>query len=441
MVIVQSFRANTNQRDENWVVCWPASLQVERWVSKACLDYLTERPAMPKMTRLPAEVARLFAPLKSHFRYRHYLVLCWLVVAHLVCFEKATLQALARHTSTRVAAWHLRRLLAAGCWPWTVVLAWLVEQTLSAFPPPRDGVVYLVVDSTLKGKRTQKNPWAKSWRLNEYRPYTFGLHVVVLLAQWDVYRIPLAFRLVQRKGTKGYQSENALFRQMLEELVLPQWCSKVIVVADAAYASRANLQAIQARHWWFVIAFPRTWKFTDGHRLHDLVAHLPRAHYRKVRLPLVGSRARYRVFWTFAKPTMLREVGDVTVVLSKRRRNDSPKHTKVLVTNLPQATAHGTAAIYLRRWPVELFFKEWKGVIGVGQHQVTRDAARVERSVAVTLMAYLVLLRVRATDIRPGQPWSAFTLKHHFAWEVSTQHFKRCAQQQARREVKLRLAA
>jgi hypothetical protein len=396
---------------------------------------------MPRMTRLPKEVARLFAPLKPHFRYRHYLVLCWLVVAHLVCFEKATLQALARHTSTRVAAWHLRRLLAAGYWPWTMVLAWLVEQTLSAFPPPRDGILYLVADSTLKGKRTQKNPWAKAWRLNEYRPFTFGLHVVVLLAQWDVYRIPLAFRLVRRKGSKGYQSENALFRQMLQELVLPPWCTKVIVVADAAYASHENLQAIQARHWWFVIAFPRTWKFADGHSLRDLAAHLPHVYYRKVRLPLVGSRARYRVFWTFAKPTTLRQVGDVTVVLSKRRRNDGPKQTKVLVTKLPQATAHRTAAIYLRRWPVELFFKEWKGVVGIGQHQVTKDAARVERSVAVTLMAYLVLLRVRAQDIRPDQPWSAFTLKPHFAWEVGAQHFRRCAQQQARRKVKWRLAA
>jgi hypothetical protein len=155
----------------------------------------------------------------------------------------------------------------------------------------------------------------------------------------------------------------------------------------------------------------------------------------------VGSRAQYRVFWTFATPTTLRAVGDVSVVLSKRRRNDGPKNTKVLVTKLPQATAHRTAAIYLRRGPVELFLKEWKEVVGVGPHQVTKDAARVARSVAVTLMAYLVLRRVRAKDIRPGQPWSAFALKHHFAWEVSAQHFRRCAQQQARREVKCRLAA
>jgi len=80
-------------------------------------------------------------------------------------------------------------------------------------------------------------------------------------------------------------------------------------------------------------------------------------------------------------------------------------------------------ATYLRRWPVELFFKEWKG----GQHQVTTDATRAERSVALTLMAYLVLLLVHASDIRQGQPWSAFALKHHFAWKASVRHVRRCA--------------
>jgi hypothetical protein len=89
-----------------------------------------------------------------------------------------------------------------------------------------------------------------------------------------------------------------------------------------------------------------------------LVTPLPRAAYRKVRIPLLSAAAWDGVFWTCAKRTTLREVGDVTVVLSKRRRHDRPKQTKVLVTNLPQATAHGTVAIYLRRWPVELFFKD-----------------------------------------------------------------------------------
>src|SRR5262249_48768910 len=216
----------------------------------------------------------LLAPLKPYFSYRHYLVFCWLLVAHLVCCEKATLQGLARYLPTHVAAWHLRRLLAAGRWQWARVLEWLGSPTLSAFPPPRRGVLYFGVGSTPQGQRTKKNPLAKKGRLNEYAPYTFGLHVVILLAQWDVYRVPLAFRVVKPKGSAGYQSENALFREMLQEVVVPGWVKQVIVVADAAYPSRANLQAIQARQWFFVIAFPRTWKLTNGQYLRDVVTHL-----------------------------------------------------------------------------------------------------------------------------------------------------------------------
>jgi Transposase DDE domain len=394
---------------------------------------------MIRMTRLPEEGARLLAPLKSYFSYRHYLVFCWLLVAHLGCFEKATLQGLARYLPSHVAAWHRRRLLAAGRWQWARVLEWVVSQALSAFPPPRNGVLYLVVDSTLKGNRTKKTPLAKKGRLNEYAPYTFGLPGVILLAQWDVYRVPLAFRMVKPKGSPGYQSENALFRERLQVVVVPAWVKQVIVVADAAYPSRATRQAIPARHWFFVIAFPRTWKLTNGQYLRDVVTPLPIHHYRQVRVPLLVSNPRRRVFWTFAKRAQLRQVGDVTVVLSRRRRNDSPKPTKLLVTNLPQATAHTTVAVYLRRWPVELGIKELTGVVGLGQPQGTKDVARVERSVAVALMAYLLVLRLRAKQIKPGTSWSAFTLKQQFAWEVGTRQLKRVAQQEVRREVKLQL--
>jgi hypothetical protein len=391
---------------------------------------------MIRMTRLPEEVTRLLTPLKPYFSYRHYLVFCWLLVAHLVCFGKATVQGLARYTPTHVAAWHLRRLLAAGRWRWEQVLQWLVSEALAAFPPPQDGILDLVVDSTLKSKRGKKNPLVKKGRLNEYAPFTFGLQVVIVIAQWDVYRIPLAFRLVKPKESQDYQSENALVRAMLAEVILPAWCKKVVVVADAAYPSRVNLQAIQARGWFLVLAFPRTWKLANGQHLRDLVTHLPIHPYRQVRIPLVVPTAHRRVFWTFAQQAQLAHVGDVTVVLSRRRRNDSPKHTKLLVTNLPQATAHLTVALYLRRWPVELCIKELKSVVGLGQHQVTKDAARVERSVAVAVMAYLLLLRLRAKQIKPGSSWSAFTLKQELAWEWGTRQLHRTVRQETRKEIR-----
>jgi DDE superfamily endonuclease len=396
---------------------------------------------MIRMTRLPEEVARLLTPLKPYCSYRHYLVFCGLLVAHLMCFGKATVQGLARYTPTHVASWHLRRVVAAGRWQWEQGLLWLVSEALAAFPPPKDGVLYLVVDSTLKRKRGKKNPLAKKGRLNEYAPFTFGLHVVSVIAQWGGYRIPLAFRLVKPKAHPAYQSENALVREMFAHLRMPAWCKQVVVVADAAYPSRAKLQAIQKRGWFFVLAFPRTWKLANGQHLRALVTHLPIHHYRQVRVSLVVPTARRRVFWTFAKQAQLAHVGEVTVVLSRRRRNDSPRHTKLLVTNLPHATAHLTVALYLRRWPVELCITELKSVVGLGQHQVTKDAARVERSGAVAVMAYLLLLRLRAKQIKPGSAWSAFTLKQELAWEWGTTQLHRTIRQETRKEMRRDSAA
>ena len=71
---------------------------------------------------------------------------------------------------------------------------------------------YLVVDSTLKDKTGQKHPLAKKGCLNEYAPYVFGLHLVVIMLQWGNYRIPIDFEIVRRKDDARYRSENRLFR-------------------------------------------------------------------------------------------------------------------------------------------------------------------------------------------------------------------------------------
>jgi DDE family transposase len=96
------------------------------------------------------------------------------------------------------------------------------------------------------------------------------------MAQWDVYRIPVDFALVRRKDDPQNQPENALFRQMLQDFRRPTWCQEVVVTADAAYASRANLATIQALGYWYVMALPRTWKSANGKAVKDLVTHLPR---------------------------------------------------------------------------------------------------------------------------------------------------------------------
>jgi hypothetical protein len=128
----------------------------------------------------------------------------------------------------------------------------------------------------------------------------------------------------------------------------------------------------------------------------------------------------------------LRHRGDVPGVLSQCRRHDGPKQTKILVTNRPETVpARAIVGVYRRRWWVERLMKELKGVVGLGQHQVTKQVDRVERAVAI--MASLLLLTLRAQDIPADRPWSAFQRQRAFAWEVVQAQSERSARRMARK--------
>ena len=382
---------------------------------------------------LPRRVSQYLRVLEPCFRQRHQLVFRWLLVLHMVYGERANLKALARHGPAHLAYQPYRRLLCAASWCTKTWLWWFADQALQALPPPEDGILSLVGDSTLKGKRGPKHPVAQKTRLSQRHPYVFGFRIVLLMAQWDTYRLPVDFALLRRTDDPAYEPENALFRHRLQAFRRPGWCQELVVPADAADASRANRELIHTLGYCYGMALPRTWKFATGKALNALVTHLPRWKYTQRRIPTVNPQQR-RTFWVYAKRARLRPLGDVTVVLSKRRRNDGPKQTNILVTNLPEAvTAREVVGVYLRRWWVELLVKEVKGVVGLGQHQVTKRVDRVERSVAVAIMAYLLLLKRCAHDIPADRPWSAFRLQRALAWEVMQAQCQRSARQLARK--------
>jgi hypothetical protein len=230
---------------------------------------------MFQFTCLPKPISNWLQVLRPMLRHRHHLIFCWLLICQAVYQDKATIKGLARLAPRHMAEWHVRRLLAATYRNWRLLLWWFADQVLATLPPPEDGVCFLVVDSTLKGKTGQRHPLAKKGRSNEYAPYILGLHLVVML-QGGNYRIPVDVEIVRRKDHPRYRSENALFRWMLVRFRRPRWAEMVVVVADAAFASGANRQLIQRRGDFFVMACARTWRFENGHAPKELVTQVPK---------------------------------------------------------------------------------------------------------------------------------------------------------------------
>jgi hypothetical protein len=87
------------------------------------------------------------------------------------------------------------------------------------------------------------------------------------------------------------------------------------------------------------------------------------------------------------------------VVLSKRGRNLGPKQTKILVTNLDEWIPRQVVGAYQRRWPVEQINRELKTDLGLGEHQVSKEEGRIEKSFGIAVLAYLLLIRACHQEI------------------------------------------
>src|ERR1041385_3359928 len=109
---------------------------------------------------------------------------------------------------------------------------------------------------------------------------------------------------------------------------------------------KARDKADTARRWGFVFAIARTWKTVEEKTIKNLVTHVPQKYYQCTRVPRGHGRKGRKPFWTYSTRLCLRHVGDVTVVLSKKGRNMSPQHTKILATNLAELTPSQGVGIY-----------------------------------------------------------------------------------------------
>jgi hypothetical protein len=382
---------------------------------------------MITITYLPLFVTMLFRGMPGVWKGRHRLILCWLVCMQALFPGRKTLEELARWTPAHVTVWRLRRLFKAAYWDIHLLVAWWVEEALQTLPPPKDGTLYLVGDGSVKPKRGTKNPLAQKGRKSEHQPWFFGIRFALLIANWDVYRLPVAFRVIRVKTHPEYRPENALFREMVQRFIPPPWATRVIVEGDAAYGSQDNMQMVMqrdtddpTRRWGFVFAIARTWKTVEDKAIKNLVTHLPRQYYQRTRVSRLPGAQGCKTFWVYSTRLCLRHIGDVTVVLSKRGRNLGPKQTKILVTNLDEWIPRQVVGVYQRRWPVEQINHELKTDLGLGEHQVSAEEGRIEKSFGIGVLAYLFLIRVGHQEILPGTSWSIGQLQHALRLRIIT---------------------
>ena len=69
---------------------------------------------------------------------------------------------------------------------------------------------------------------------------------------------------------------------------------------------------------------------------------------------------------------------------------------------------------------MEQINRELKTDLGLGEHQVSKDERRIEKSFGIAVLAYLLLIRACHQEMIPGKSWSVSQLQHAFRLRVIT---------------------
>jgi hypothetical protein len=159
---------------------------------------------------------------------------------------KGRLKDLCQYLPPKLRYWTLMRMVRSGQWDDSVLVTQMSRDVLNWLPPPADGVIHLSADKTRKDKCGRKHPLGLVTRDSAHSPYHFGFEMVLLIASWDHYRIPIRIAVMDPQ-VKGHQ--NILFRHLLETVELPSWVRQVIVLGDAGFAANPTLKLIVHKGW------------------------------------------------------------------------------------------------------------------------------------------------------------------------------------------------
>ena len=301
---------------------------------------------VPQASR--AQVSHVLSPLKRHCccaQAQHFLVCCWLLMAVSRDPGTGTLTGRTPSLPSPRTDWTTVRMIRSGPGDAEAVGCDLATATRRVLPPPADGVLSLRGDRPLPATRGRTPPVGRTTRQSAHEPEMFGGEVVLRLASGERSRVPGALARLDPL-CRGHQ--HRLFRQRLQDCVPPAGVPQVVVVAAAGCAANAPRRLRPAQRSADVFARPRPRTLTHGTPLRALVSHGPNrcAHRRASPTP----DGRRRDDGGVLRRATRHKLGDVTMVLSKQRRNDGPQGVNMLVTPLPEASAGASLSLYAWRW-------------------------------------------------------------------------------------------
>lgn len=350
---------------------------------------------MPRIGRFPPFGKRFFRRARKLVGSCHFAHL-WRAVVSLASMQgrrsMRKLEACCRNHHTRQS---IGFFLSKAHWDAPEVLAETAIDTLKGLGWKSGDPLHVVFDDTQKRKRAKLMEGVSKIFLHAEKVYAQG-HTI--LGCTIVYRdvvIPYAVRLwanktfCQRTQKRSYDGDPVEFRKLTElaaDVIEGMPLTNVTVLFDSFYLCPNVTRACEAKNYrWVGVAKKNRNFFPDGRdrdkrRLSSYGANALNRLGKKVS----HEGKKYRLAERVGR---LSKLGRVKLVFSRRTKE---KSWIAMATNETRWGAKRVLSQYLNRWPIEVFFKESKQYLGLGDYQMLRFRG-IERYLCLVLIAHLLL--------------------------------------------------
>ncbi len=408
-------------------------------MEEGCITFHTGELPMFKIVRFPSALESFFEPLKPFFHWEHHDYFRTLVLLIAFAWGRRNVTNLCRYLDARNRSHRTRfnNFLLMRRFDPEALLRTQAYALLAALHPQSGEVIELVIDGSPKSKRGKRME-AVGWLHDSMTGKSMrGHQYISAVIRFRGYTIPWGIRLyVKAEACRAlglsFQKLTGLAAGLIRELQPPEGIA-VRVLFDSYFLCPTVVQACREKGFHFVSTLKGNRNLFRGGRTLKAGKWGRRCFQQSRKRHLAISKEQGPAHYVYADAGWL-EIGKLeTLHVVFSRKGKAPKVLGI-VTDDPALSAGEIVQAYDGRWPIEVFFKDTKQLLGLGQYQNgTYRAAVIHLHLvcfAYALLTHLAIKRRgekgKRTKIRAA-PMSMGTLQNELrriVWDDLVRHLK-----------------
>jgi len=357
---------------------------------------------MFKIVRFPPKLKPFFDSLQNQFHFNHFEYFQTLVLLMVFSWGRRNISVLYGHLDSRHQPHRSRfnNFLNLTRWNCQVVLQIKAYELLSSLNLRKGDCLEFILDDSKKQKRG-KAMEAVTWIRDPLTGRNIrGHQYVTATIRFRGYTIPFGVRLYIKKEDcpslkREFKKTTQLAAELISEFEPPEGV-RVRILFDSYYLCPVVVKACRKKGFRFVSVLKNNRNlFKNGRKLKtgSYGGSLYRRRKKKT-FSIRKSKGYVKYAYVDAGWLDVSKLGRLHVIFSRKKTDP---RILGLVTDDPKLSASQMIRTYDDRWSIEVFFKDSKQLLGLGQYQnVSYEAAVTHLHLvcfAYALLTHIAIVR------------------------------------------------